>query len=235
MPTRVFFHCIQALNLICPDDDYAPLPLATIECFDNDAQTPKIKKDEERTYSPFWDYNCVFVSERAHLQDQTLVVKVFNSDSWIKNKVLGQYVFELAEINALPTHEYYRQWCVLTHPDDDTECVGWLKCTITVLLEGDVEPQHSIEDQEDPFADPETDDVDNLQDAILKPPKLRSDGFLLHVDIHQAWHLPAVGFWGTIDPFIGAKFATGKEVCSVENVFLVHVKNLHAATFHSAQ
>ena len=209
MPTRVFFHCIQALNLICKDDAQ-PKPLATIECFETDHQTPKMK---ERTYSPFWDYNCVFLSEMQNLGDSTLVVKVYNSDSWIKNQILGEYTFELAAINEMPTHEYYRQWCVLTSPEDETECVGWLKCSITVLLDGQDGPQHSLEEQENPFADEGTDDVESLQDAILKPPKLRSEGFLLHVDVFQAWDLPKVDFFGTIDPVISVKFATGKEVC----------------------
>lgn len=46
----------------------------------------------------------------AQLQGQELKISVFNSDSWIKNKILGQFVFELATVHDQPGHEYYRQW-----------------------------------------------------------------------------------------------------------------------------
>jgi len=208
MPTRVFVHIIQALNLIC-EDDSLPIPLATVECFNSDRTTPKMK---ERTYSPFWDCNFVFVTELAQLQGQDLTIRVYNSDSWIKNKILGQFVFELSAVHEQPNHEYYRQWCVLSTEDDETACKGWLKCSVIVLLDGDLEPQHTIEEQEDPFADPATDDAETLQDAILKPPALKYEGFLLRVNIYEAIGLPRDSWFSTTDAFIGIKFAAGKEL-----------------------
>eukprot|EP00667_Euglena_gracilis_P013090 EG_transcript_13486 len=208
MPTRVFVHIIQALNLIC-EDDAAPIPLATVECFRQERSTPKMK---EHTFSPFWDINFVFVTDLAQLQGQELKISVFNSDSWIKNKILGQFVFELATVHDQPGHEYYRQWCVLYLEDDEATCRGWLKCSVVVLLEGDPEPQHTLEEQENPFADPATDEAETLQDAVLKPPALKTQGFLLHVNIYDGVSLPKDSWFSTTDAFMGVKFAAGKEV-----------------------
>ena len=203
-------HVIQALNLIPTSDTNTAIPVCEVECWGERKQS---KKGKDKTLNPFWDKNFNFEREGVDLSsgENTLKITVYDTDTWFTNDVIGEYVIDLAHVyNEEPNHELYRKWIVLSK-DDEGDTLGFLKASVLVLniSQGDTQPPR---DEEDPFADPATDNADDLEGAMLKPPNLRKDGYLIHCEIWEAQDLPIMDIWGTIDPFVRVGFAGKKKI-----------------------
>eukprot|EP00756_Hemistasia_phaeocysticola_P039836 Hpha_TRINITY_DN16833_c2_g6::TRINITY_DN16833_c2_g6_i1::g.153570::m.153570 len=210
-------HIIQALNLNPGADKTNCIPLAEAQLWGEKQQTKKMK---HRTMNPFWDKMFTFMRGGVDLdsgdEGNALVLTVYDTDTWFCSTPLGRFVIDLGHVyNNEPQHEYYRQWCVLTDPEaedeDSAEPTGFLKVSVMIMnvTNGDQQPQH---DEEDPFADPETDNAEDLESAMLKPPKMTTEGYHLHIKCWLAEEIKEMNTFGGVDPFVKVGFAGKKKL-----------------------
>eukprot|EP01065_Artemidia_motanka_P043072 TRINITY_DN5906_c1_g1_i1.p1 TRINITY_DN5906_c1_g1~~TRINITY_DN5906_c1_g1_i1.p1 ORF type:complete len:1767 (+),score=688.70 TRINITY_DN5906_c1_g1_i1:80-5302(+) len=208
-------HIIQALNLNPGAEKTSCIPLCECELWGQKQQTKKMKF---RTMNPFWDKLFTFEQGGVDLDggENALTLTVYDTDTWFSSTPLGRFVIDLAHVyNNEPQHEYYRQWCVLTDPsaedEDSAEPTGFLKLSVMVMniTNGDQQPSH---DEEDPFADPETDNAEDLESAMLKPPKLSSEGYHLHVKCWCGEDVKEMNWTGGVDPLVKMGFAGKKKL-----------------------
>jgi hypothetical protein len=121
----------------------------------------------------------------------TIKIQVYDANIIFRNELLGQFAFQISKVREQQTHQFYRTWVVLAHPDAPGSPRGFLKCTVTVLGKGDAPPSHRATLVTEPTLETlrAASKFGAEAKALVTAPQTRRRGYNFIVKVLRAEHL----------------------------------------------
>ena len=115
-----------------------------------------IKKNQRSNI--YTDVSSVYFNEtkifeedigRDEFEEGCIQIQVEDDQGLFTPRLIGEHSFDLAQVYAASSHEFYNKWCVLLHPDKGGEIQGFLRVCIIALKKGDAPKTHTKTELED--------------------------------------------------------------------------------------
>ena len=86
---------------------------------------------------------------RDEFDEGRIQIQVEDDQGLFTPRLIGEHSFDLAQVYAASSHEFYNQWCVLLHPEKGGEIQGFMRVCIIALKKGDAPKTHTKTELED--------------------------------------------------------------------------------------